>query len=345
VTAGTGACQSLGGAPGEYPDGLQQLGDGVYAWLQPNGDWGEANAGLVLGSDTSLLVDTLWDPELAGQMLTAMAPVTAGAPLSTVINTHRDGDHWWGNLALPDDVEILATAAAADEMTDEPPPASLHRLAALSRLGAALPGSFGRLSRYTRQMLGPFAFAGRRTRPPTRTFTGDRPIRGLDRPVTAIEVGPAHTAGDAVVHLPDAGVVFCGDVAFVGVTPVVWHSVTGWSAAISRVLALDADRYVPGHGPVGTREDLAELQAYLGWLTDAGTACHARGDTPREAMRALARDPELDRWRGWHRPERLALNVVALFRELAGRPPLEPTGMNRVSMFYEVADLQRFLSR
>ena len=76
---------------------------------------GESNAGLVVGDGASLLVDTLWDPQLTRRMLAAIAPLTAEAPVETLVNTHSDGDHWWGNQEL-DGIQIVATEAAAAVM-------------------------------------------------------------------------------------------------------------------------------------------------------------------------------------------------------------------------------------
>ena len=95
---------------------LERVGDDVHAWIQPAGDWGEANAGLVVGDGASLLVDTLWDERLAQQMLDAMAPLVADAPIRTVVNTHSDGDHWWGNARVPADAEIVTSNAALQIM-------------------------------------------------------------------------------------------------------------------------------------------------------------------------------------------------------------------------------------
>ncbi len=88
---------TLTGRPARFPGGLREVASGTFAWIQPNGAWGEANAGLVIGRDASLLIDTLWDESLARGMLAAMAPQLDGAPIRTVLNTHQDGDHWWGN--------------------------------------------------------------------------------------------------------------------------------------------------------------------------------------------------------------------------------------------------------
>src|SRR6266498_2154278 len=94
-----------------FEGGLTEIGPGVHGWLQPNGLLGESNAGLVIGDGTSLLVDTLWDRRLTRRMLGAIAPLTAEALIRTVVNTHSDGDHWWGNSEVA--AEIIATDAAA----------------------------------------------------------------------------------------------------------------------------------------------------------------------------------------------------------------------------------------
>ena len=56
---------------GPYTKGLHDLGYGCYGWLQPDGSWGWSNAGLVVDSGESLLVDTLFDLKLTAEMLAA----------------------------------------------------------------------------------------------------------------------------------------------------------------------------------------------------------------------------------------------------------------------------------
>jgi glyoxylase-like metal-dependent hydrolase (beta-lactamase superfamily II) len=339
-------CSALSGAPADYPCGSQDLGDGVFAWWQPNGSWGEANAGLVCGRGTSLLVDTLWDDRLAGAMLSAFAAPLHDAPLDTVLTTHRDGDHWWGNVAVPSSASIVATRSAAAEMAGEPPPSAMARLRRLAGLGTSLPGPIGRVGRYSRDMLAPFAFDGLTLRQPDETFEGHRAFDVGGRAVEALEVGPAHTEGDAVVHVPHAGVVFCGDVVFAGVTPVVWSGpVTNWIAALDRCLTLDADRFVPGHGPLAGRTEVGALRDYWIWLLEAGGAEHEAGRSPRQAARRLVATDGFGAFRHWQAPERLAINLVQLFRERDGLPPLPTTAANRLRLFRDVADLAAVLDR
>src|ERR1051326_4351190 len=100
-----------------YTQGLHSIGDGLFAYLQPNGQWGMSNAGLVTAEDRSLLVDTLFDLRLTRRMLDEMKPLTDGRPIGTVVNTHANGDHCWGNQLVPR-AEIVASVACAREMTN-----------------------------------------------------------------------------------------------------------------------------------------------------------------------------------------------------------------------------------
>src|SRR3954465_162003 len=103
-----------------YTKGLHDLGDGCFAYLQPDGGWGWSNAGLIVGDGSSLLVDTLFDLRLTGEMLAAMETLTAAAPIAPLVNTHANGDHCYGN-ELVSGAEIVASSAAAEEMSHVPP--------------------------------------------------------------------------------------------------------------------------------------------------------------------------------------------------------------------------------
>ena len=82
-----------------YTKGLKDLGNGLHAWLQPDGGWGWSNAGLITDGDQSLLVDTLFDMHLTADMLKAMQDATGLKPrdIGTIVNTHANGDHCLGD--------------------------------------------------------------------------------------------------------------------------------------------------------------------------------------------------------------------------------------------------------
>lgn len=341
--------QTLHGSEAVFEAGVKEVASGVWAWLQPNGSWGESNAGLVRGNSASALIDTLWDRRLTRRMLDNLLPRTTGAPLRWVINTHSDGDHWWGNGELPTDVEVITSEASLEAMRREGSPAAMARQRNLARLNARLPattpGGFGLLGRYVSEMLAPFEFeAVGETRLPDRAFAETDTVELGQRRLDLIRVGPAHTAGDLIVHIPDAGVVFTADILFIGSTPVMWAGpVENWLRALKVLLSLDAETYVPGHGPVAGRSEANEVHDYLQWLQNGVANQHSLGASPLEAARALTRDPEFDRWRGWLCPERIVISATAEHRALCGQKPIPASVGARIRLFTQVAQMRQEL--
>ena len=98
----------------QYTKGLHDLGTGCFAYLQPDGSWGFSNAGLIVDGDQTLLVDTLFDLKLTGEMLAAMrSAVPAARSIGRLVNTHANGDHTFGNQ-LVTGAEIIASRACAE---------------------------------------------------------------------------------------------------------------------------------------------------------------------------------------------------------------------------------------
>lgn len=317
----SGTTRSLAGAPARFEAGLREVAPRTWAWLQPNGGLGESNAGLICGDGASLLVDTLWDERLTRAMLAAMAPLLANAPLRQAFVTHPDGDHWWGNAVLDPAVEILATDACDRAMRKEAPPRTLAAMARLAALLRHAPGRVGAIAGRAHEQVSPFHFGGVRRRCADRVVADEEILDVGGRAVHVRSVGPAHTASDSIVHVPDAGVVFAADILFIGVVPVMWHGPTAnWLAALDALLSLDAAVYVPGHGPPCGRAEIEELAAYWRWLDAAARAQHAAGRPALEAARSLVRSDEHRRWAAWEGPERIAVNVATIYRGLEGKP-------------------------
>lgn len=305
-----------------YELGLHELSDGCFAYLQPDGGWGWSNAGLVVGDGASLLVDTLFDLKLTAAMLESMAGCTRTAPIATVVNTHANGDHCYGNQLVAG-AEIVASSAAAHEMVDVPP----AMLAAMNRA----PGEVGDLFR---SFFGAFEFEGIELTVPTRTFDGRLDLEVGGRIIELIEVGPAHTAGDTLAYVPDAKTVYTGDILFIDGTPIVWAGpLSNWIAACDLMLGMEIDTVVPGHGPVTDKAGVIQVRDYLAFVEREATARHAAGMDAWEA----ARDIPLGEFRDWGEWGRLAVNVEAVYRSLdPGR-----TAPDVVELFRRMASLER----
>jgi cyclase len=321
-----------------------EVGPGCFVWLRLPGGWGETNIGLVRGDGASLLIDTPWDQQLARSMLDALTPQTSRAPISLLFNTHPDVDHWWGNAELPG-AEILASAASAAAMREEATPAAMLAMRRVAQLSGRIPGRAGLLGRYVGAMLAPFAIEAVSLRFPDRTFTDRRTETIGGRELEFIDFGAAHTVSDSVVLVPDARVVFTGDLLFNRVTPVMWHGpVAGWLAALTALMALQADVFVAGHGPVGTRSELQALHDYWSWLTDAVRSGHAAGRGTLELSQRLCATREFAAFGGWENPERLFVNVATLERELESLGPIPANPAARARAFDGIACLAAHLA-
>ena len=292
-----------------YTRGAHEIADGTWAYLQPDGGWGWSNAGLVTDGNASLLVDTLFDLALTAQMLDDLRAVSpAAATIGTLVNTHANGDHCYGNQ-LVEGAEIVASTASAREMDEVPP-------AMLASLMEAAPG-LGAAGTYLQQIFGAFTFEGIEVVAPTTTFDGALDLRVGDRSVRLLELGPAHTRGDVAVHVPDSGVLFTGDLVFHGGHPIVWAGpVQHWIEACDRMLSLAPAVVVPGHGPLGDRACIEAQRGYFAWLIAEGTPRLQGGLTPLDAARDMAAGP----YSGWGEGERLVVNLTALARDLALDP-------------------------
>ncbi|MCA9690096.1 MAG: MBL fold metallo-hydrolase [Nannocystaceae bacterium] len=335
-----------------YEKGLHELGDGLFAYLQPDGSWGYSNAGLITDGDRSLLVDTLFDLRLTGEMLAAMRRAAPAArDIDTVVNTHANGDHCYGNQLVAG-AEIIATRACAEEMRALPPKlvATLSRVARLTkktgkpgklltallgRLGLRKLGAVGEAAEFLVDIFGDFDFDGIRLCPPTRTFDGALTLTVGDTVVELTEVGPAHTRGDLLVHVPAARVVFTGDILFIGGHPIVWAGpVSSWIRACERILALDVETVVPGHGPLTDKQGARGVLEYLEFLTKAARVRYDAGMSVDEAARDLIHH---ERFTGLGEAERIVVNVDTLYREFAG----DASPRDDVAMFARMAAIAR----
>lgn len=323
------ACTRFQETP-RYAEGLYDLGRQVYAWLVPNGSWGESNAGLIVGQRRSLLIDTLWDLRLTRQMLDAMGPLTGSAPITRLVNTHADGDHFWGNQLVAS-AKIIASKAAAEEMRDIKP----FKMRMFGRLGMILSllhlGGAGRAGHWFQGMIKPYDFSDVRVTLPTCTFNGALTLDLEGRVIELSEVGPAHTRGDTLVFVPDAKILFAGDILFIGSTPVMWAGpLENWRKALDRILALDVETIVPGHGPITDKEGVRAVKAYWEYLDRQVRERFWRGLSPRRAAYDIVFGGDFDRqpFAQWNSPERIMTNTHILYRHLGGRNrPLKLPGL------------------
>ena len=309
----------------DYRKGLHDLGDGCHSWMLPDGSWGWSNSGLITGSGTSLMVDTLFDLALTREMLAGIAPVTDQHPLATLVNTHSDGDHVFGNeLVAERGVEIIASAAAAELMTQ----GAVDSIASLKHRSDVL-GDFAR------SIFGPFEFEGITATGPDRTFSGELSLDVGGREVRLIQVGPAHTPGDTLVLVPDAKLLYAGDILFVGGTPIAWAGpIDRWIAACDLILDMDVDRIVPGHGPVSGKAEVRDMREYLVYVEKESRKRFEQGLVVDDAIASI----DLGKWAELPEHGRLAQNVINVYQQLDPSLPRP----DRFTVLERIAALEGF---
>jgi glyoxylase-like metal-dependent hydrolase (beta-lactamase superfamily II) len=219
----------------------------------------DVNVTLVLGEATALLVDTLATAEQARDLAAAVVAVTR-APLA-VVNTHHHFDHCFGNAVFPD-----ATIYAHPE--------------AVAQLASTDPGDVWREWAPTHPGLA--ALRTTDIRMPDRPVVHETELDLGGRSVLLHHPGRGHTAGDLIVHVPDARLVVAGDLVEESGPPQFDDAYPlEWPDALAAILALEPTVVVPGHGAMCTPEFVrgqhAELAA-LSWLIRDGHADEVPAD-------------------------------------------------------------------
>ncbi|HEY2312874.1 MAG TPA: MBL fold metallo-hydrolase [Streptosporangiaceae bacterium] len=279
--------------PALGPPQLIEVADRVFAYLQPDGSWWINNTGFIAGERSVVSIDACSTQRRTRAYLDAIATVTR-APVTTLVNTHHHGDHTYGNSEFGD-VTIIGHERCRAEM-----------------ISAGLLGNTG--------IWEPVDWGELRVAPPTVTFTDRLRVWSDDMPIEVSYVGqPAHTTNDCLVWLPDAQVLFCGDLLFNGGTPfLLMGSVTGAIEVLTSVLApIPASTIVPGHGDPCGRDLIDTTLGYLRFVLGLARQGISAGMPPLE----VAREADLGAYAAWLDGERIVGNLHRAYRDLEPQRP------------------------
>ena len=225
---------------------LSRVSDRVYAnW---DGETG-GNVGIIVLDDKALVVDAQY-PGSAKKFRAAITGVT-DKPLSHLLLTHVHGDHVFGNMVF-EDLEIVSHRRLWEKMENslenEWAPGNLEKMLETYRRDAP--------ERW-------WLFEGLRIVVPTTTFTESWETDGVE----FIHTG-GHTDCSGIVYVPEDRTLFAGDLLFVGRFPWAGDPTAdpdAWIGAFQRILGMDVEKIVPGHGPLC---DLGEVERQLRWMKE-----------------------------------------------------------------------------
>jgi cyclase len=291
----TGHSEPSSGLPLASPSPrLEEVAEGVFAHVQPDGGWCLNNAGILVSEGSAALVDTAATERRTLLLRAALASVAPGEP-ELLVNTHHHSDHTFGNSLFGP-----GTTVVAHEET--------RRQSAEAGLGlqSLWPGvDWGAVS----------------VRLPTLTYRDTLTLHVGGLRVELIHVGPAHTTNDTVAWIPDRGVLFTGDVVMSGVTPyALMGSIEGSLRALDLLAELRPRVVVPGHGPVAGPELIGANREYFAWIQRLDASASASGLSPLQA----ALDADLGRFADLLDPERLVSNLHRARLEAEGGAPGAP---------------------
>jgi cyclase len=278
------------------PPRVEEVSDGIHAYLQPDGTWWINNTGFLVGQRGVVSVDACSTERRTRAYLAAIGGVTQ-QPVRTLINTHHHGDHTFGNYLF------AGATIVGHEGT---------------RAGVQQWGKPFDAPVWTEVDWGDIELA-----PPFLTYTEGVTVWVDDLRCEVTHVGTAaHTTNDSIVWIPEREVLFSGDLLFNGGTPFLLQgSIAGAAHVLETVVKpLGARTIVPGHGPVGGPELIDDVLAYLRFVQRTARDGKAAGLSPLEA----AREVDLGEFADLKDSERIAGNLHRAYAELDGAEPGAP---------------------
>lgn len=305
---------------------LHKLTEGVYAALALPGGSAIANAGIIDLGERTVVFDTLLTPAAATDLRTAAERLT-GRPVTTVINSHYHHEHVWGNQVFAE-AEIVATSRTYDLIDTQGRQEVIwhqehaaRRLTELEMQYAATRNTQQR--RQLEQQIIHYkavvaALPHLTLRLPTMTFDARLVLRGSRRRIEAITYGAGHTESDAILYLPDDGILFTGDLLTVGCHP---YLADGDPGEIDRILGiirqLNPRTFIPGRGAIGTANDVQAMADYLTALSElALIELTYKLENPDQLEQKIAELAMPKSFAAWSQPNLFAANLRFLYQRL-----------------------------
>jgi cyclase len=308
---------------------LVKVADGVYAAIAKPGGLASGNAGFVVGDGGVLVVDTFFTPEAIEELLAEIAKQTQ-QPIKYAINTHYHLDHTGGNQVLAargvpiiahDNVMRWQTTKnkrflpAAEELQK-------RKADAIKQLGELPPDQTDKRTALERQIRRYDALQSIKLTNPTVTFSSSFVHLFLGNREVRLFTLPGHTGGDILAYVPDANVVFTGDMGWSKTLPnLVDATVNDWVPSLDKILEqYPTAKFVPGHGNVAEAADMRAFRDYLDDLRNRVKQGIADGLTVDQAKEQL-KLPE--KYKTFAFQNFAVPNVEDMYKELKGTKPTQ----------------------
>ncbi len=271
---------------------IVELEAGVYARLHE----GLTNAGIIIGDDSVLVIDSLRVPSFARDLIQDVKTITE-KPIGFVIDTHSHWDHSWGNEEFPE-ATIIGHKNCYAEMIDMEWNEEWRKKVVSSNDPWSEEGNLVNIT------------------PPNMTFETSMQLYFGGREIDLKYFGRAHTSGDIYIHLPKEKIVFTGDVAQDGGVPYLGDCYPAdWPETDNQLASLPIERFMSGHGPIGDHNALVEAKDFIHTLVDSVKHAIADGQDSLQASKYVINEmsPKYCDWRSF---DRIGENLPSVYDKL-----------------------------
>jgi cyclase len=296
--------------PPSWSKELRQLAPNVYAYTQGGGpnipNFGVSNPGMIAGPDYMWAIDGTQGPIPAKAFIAACKQAT-GKDFGRLLLTHHHGDHTAG-VQFFQNAEVWSHPYCRGEV--------LKTVSSTPKMWSPAPDSseLGGWNSFPHAKVADIV-EPRKLVVPMLTFKDDMTVFVGDTEVRFMYAGPAHTWGDMMAYLPKQKILFAGDIGFFWVAPFAQNGyISKWIETCDKILGMDVDVIVPGHGPIGGKKELNEMADYFRTLTVEARKRYDAKMTPG----AAAADIRLGRFDNWIGTQLIITDTARLYDEWNG---------------------------
>lgn len=303
---------------------LVKVANGVYAAIAKPGGLASGNAGFVVGDGGVLIVDTFFTPTAIEELIGEIKAQTQ-TPIRFAINTHYHLDHTGGNQVLvAQGVPIIAHDNVAVWQTTKNrrflrAPEELEKIKAdtAKKLRDTPDDQKDKRAPLEAQLRRLNAMQAIKLTNPTMTFSSGSVHMYLGKREVVLFTLPGHTGGDVLAYVPDANVLFTGDMGWSKTLPnLVDATVSDWITSLDKLLKeYPTAKFIPGHGEVATATEMRDFRDYLDDLRSRVKQGIADGLTIEQAKAQLKLP---DKFKSLAFQNFAQPNVEDMYKELKG---------------------------
>jgi cyclase len=250
---------------------LTQIADNVYAYVDTknsskHNSFG-ANAGIIVGKDGIVVVDTLISAKEAKRFIRDIRTISR-KPIKYVVNTHYHLDHVFGNSEFAKCGAVIIGQENDKKTMENSAAETLKNIGAYGLTAEDMKGTTVAC--------------------PVLTYDNKMTIDIGDEQIELIHSRHSHTNGDTLVYLPGKKILFTGDILFTNYHPFLAEgNIEEWVKELDEIRAMDVEKMIPGHGPLSGKRDLDDMKDYIVKFDQKARELAAQTDDVKKIVTAI----------------------------------------------------------